>query len=77
MKKQSCKITEDMQLELYKMYNDKAISDEVFMMYCKKLIEESRVPNRQLLSTITRMKRDMVLLSTNNFIMKGHGYGVL
>lgn len=77
MKMNSTKIKEEQQLNLYAMFEDKSVTTEVFKQQCIKLVEDARAPNNQLLRQLPAMSRDKALMSTSNFIMKGHGYGVL
>lgn len=44
--------------------------------YCKELIESARVPNHTLVNNLKNMSKDRMVLATNNFILKGNGYGV-
>mgnify|MGYP007047348286 CR=1 FL=1 len=76
MKTSSTKIKEEQQLELYAMFEDKSITTNAFKQQCIKLVEEARAPNNQLLRQLPAMSRDRALMSVNNFIMKGQGYGV-
>lgn len=77
MKMNSTKLKEEQQLELYAMFGDKSISTDEFKQQCIKMVSEARAPNAQLLRQLPAMSRDKALMSTNNFIMKGHGYGVI
>ena len=76
MKTSSTKIKEEQQLELYAMYENRLVSTQMFNEFCVDMIEGARAPNPQLIRTIPAMPRDKALMSTNNFIMKGQGYGV-
>lgn len=49
--------------------------DETFA-YCKELVESASVPNHTLVNNLKGMSKDRMVLAMNNFIMKGHGYGV-
>jgi len=77
MKMNSTKIKEEQQIELYAMYEDRSVSTDTFKQYCVEMVEEARAPNPQLIRTLPTMSRDKALMSTSNFIMKGHGYGVV
>ena len=61
--------------ELYVRYE--ADTSEDFKLHCKGLIESAKAPNRDILTKLQNMSKDQALLSTSNFIMKGHGYGVI
>ena len=62
---------------VYAMYEDRSVSTDAFKQHCVKIVEEARAPNPQLIRTLPTMSRDKALMSTSNFIMKGHGYGVV
>jgi len=44
--------------------------------YCIDLIESSRAPNHTLMNRMKSMGKNQLILAMNNFILKGHGYGV-
>jgi cytidylate kinase len=76
MKSNSTKIKEVDQIEFYQQYYNLDINQ--FREYCIGLINNARAPNVVLINQIKSMKtKDSILKSVNNFIMKGHGYGVL
>jgi len=70
----NAKIKEQQQLEFYSAVN--AMSREETLAYCTNLIETARAPNYTLMNQLKFMSKDRMILSTNNFIMKGHGLGV-
>jgi hypothetical protein len=70
----NAKIKEAEQLEFYA--NVASMSREETLVYCTKLIVEARAPNYTLINQLKSMSKDRMILAMNNFIMKGHGYGV-
>lgn len=77
MKLSSCKHTQQTQSELYVYYYDKQVSLKQFIDYCKHIILSARAPNHQIIRQLDTMSRDKALITTNNFILKGHGLGVV
>jgi hypothetical protein len=76
MKSNSTKIKEVDQIEFYQQYYN--LNVDQFRDYCIKLIQNARAPNIVLINQLKSMKsKDSMLKSVNNFIMKGHGHGVL
>lgn len=76
MKTASTKIKQHDQIEFYQQYYN--LSVDQFKQYCIQLIENARAPNRMLIEQLKNMNnKDTMLKSTNNFIMKGHGLGVM
>jgi len=70
----NAKIKEAQQIEFYA--NVASMSREETLVYCTKLIVEARAPNYTLMNQLKSMSKDRMILAMNNFIMKGHGYGV-
>lgn len=70
----SAKISEGAQLVFFNKVGTMT-RDETFA-YCKELIESASVPNHTLVNNLKGMSKDRMILAMNNFIMKGHGYGV-
>ena len=70
----NAKIKEQQQLEFYSAIQTMGRDD--CETYCKALIENARAPNYTLINQLKSMTKDRMILSMNNFIMKGHGYGV-
>jgi len=68
------KIKEEQQIEFFnavtKMSRDQALE------YCTNLIKSARAPNYTLINQLKFMSKDRMMITTNNFIMKGHGLGV-
>lgn len=78
MKLSSCKLTQQsLQAELYLSYNDNNVSLQQFRDLCKNMIMSARAPNHQIIRQLNTMSRDKALMTTNNFILKGHGLGVM
>jgi len=75
MKQASTKIKESELLDLYKHYGEDTV--EQFRCYCRKMVENARAPNPQILRSLDNMGKDQLLKTVNNFVMKGHGFGVL
>lgn len=44
--------------------------------YCVDLIRGARAPNHTLINQLKSMGKNRMVIAMNNFIMKGHGYGV-
>lgn len=72
----NAKISESMLVEFYK-HSEGSSTLEEFRTYCKNMIESARVPNQQLLRQIDHMDRARLTIAMNNFILKGHGFGVI
>lgn len=68
------KIKEEQQIEFYNAVM--SMTRDECMAYCKTLIENSRAPNYTLINQLKSMGKDRMIISMNNFIMKGHGLGV-
>ena len=75
MKPSRNKIKSSDLIELYDKYHTTTL--EEFRSYCRNLIVNSRMPNKDLIEKIDTMSKDDLLKATNNFAMKGHGYGVI
>ena len=75
MKQASTKIKEADLLDLYKHYGED--TTEQFRAHCRTLVENARVPNPAIIRSLDNMGKDQLLKTVNNFVMKGHGYGVL
>jgi len=77
MKRASTKINETQLLNIYEMYNDSKISVNQFRRAVVSLISDARAPNYTLINQMDKMRsKDSLLISFNNFVQKGHGYGV-
>ena len=70
----NAKIKEQQQLEFYAA--TARMSRDETLQYCIDLIKGARAPNHTLMNQLTSMGKDRMILATNNFIMKGQGYGV-
>lgn len=70
----NAKIKEEQQLKFYAEIA--SLSREETIEYCTSMIKEARVPNYTLINQLKVMSKDRITLAMNNFIMKGHGYGV-
>ena len=68
------KIKEQQQLDFYA--TTATMTRDETLHYCTKLIMEARAPNYTLINQLKSMGKDRMILATNNFIMKGQGYGV-
>ena len=76
MKQSSTKIKEFDQISFYQDYYNLNVED--FRQKCISLISSARAPNYTLIEQLKKISNKVVLLkSVNNFIMKGHGHGVL
>ena len=76
MKQSSTKIKEFDQISFYQDYYNMSVDD--FRQKCIDLISNARAPNITLIEQLKRSSsKDYILKSVNNFIMKGHGYGVI
>lgn len=67
-------IKEQQQLEFYSA--TASMSRDEMLEYCTNLITNARVPNHTLINQLKSMGKDRMIISMNNFIMKGQGYGV-
>jgi len=74
MKPSSVKVTAVNQTDLYNQYSSSDLN--TFRAFCIDLVKNARAPNQTMLFKMQKMSKDQLLFSTNNFIMKGHGYGV-
>lgn len=68
------KIKEQQQMDFYAA--TATMTRDETLQYCTKLIIEARAPNYTLINQLKAMGKDRMILATNNFIMKGQGYGV-
>ncbi len=76
MKQSSTKIKEFDQISFYQDYYNMSVDD--FRQKCIDLISNARAPNITLIEQLKRSSsKDYILKSVNNFIMKGHGFGVI
>ena len=76
MKQSSTKIKELHTLEFYQDYYNMEL--EQFRSRCIEIINSARAPNFTLIEQLKKMTNKKSLLeSVNNFIFKGHGYGVV
>ena len=70
----NAKIKEQQQLEFFSAAT--TMSRDELVAYCTKAILEARAPNHTMINQLTSLSKDRIILAMNNFIMKGHGYGV-
>ena len=70
----NAKIKVEHQLEFFNAVNTLPL--EELRAYCINLIENSRVPNHTMKNQMKTASRNKIIDKMNNFIMKGHGYGV-
>lgn len=70
----NAKIKEEQQLLFYQSVVNMT-RNETFE-HCIDLIKSSRKPNHTLMNGMKFMSKDQLVLAMNNFIMKGHGYGI-
>jgi len=70
----NAKIKEEQQILFYQTVA--TMSRNETFEYCKDLIEAARAPNYTLINQMKSMSKDRMIIAMNNFIMKGHGYGV-
>lgn len=74
LKMKNAKIKEQQQLEFYSAVA--TMTRDETLAYCTDLIKNARVPNHTMIENMKSMGKDRIILTMNNFIMKGHGYGV-
>jgi hypothetical protein len=70
----NAKIKEQQQLEFFSVAT--TMSRDELVEYCTKMILEARVPNHTMINQLTSLSKDRIILAMNNFIMKGHGFGI-
>ena len=70
----NAKIKEQQQLEFFSAAT--TMSRDELVEYCTKMILEARAPNHTMINQLKSLTKDRIILAMNNFIMKGHGYGV-
>lgn len=70
----NAKIKEQQQMDFFAA--TATMSRDDTLAYCTKLIMEARAPNYTLINQLKAMGKDRMILATNNFIMKGQGFGV-
>lgn len=76
MKQSSTKIKEFDQISFYQDYYNMSVDD--FRNRCISLITSARAPNLSMIEQLKKSSsKDFLLKTVNNFIMKGHGYGVV
>lgn len=76
MKKSQNLIKEVDLIAYYQDYYNMSLED--FRARSIDLIKNARAPNVVLLESLKKMSsKDNILKSVNNFVQKGHGYGVL
>lgn len=68
------KIKEQQQLEFFSAAT--TMSRDELVEYCTKMILEARAPNHTMINQLNSLTKDRMILATNNFIMKGQGFGV-
>lgn len=71
----NAKIQEVDMVEFYQHYYNDTVDQ--FRDRCRSMIENARVPNQAILRSIDKMGKDQLLKTVNNFVLKGHGFGVL
>jgi len=72
------KLNEDVLSELYRKYEDSSVSLNAFKSYCTGFIEMSKQPEHPVKRDILRAtNKSIIVFKTNNFIMAGHGLGVV
>lgn len=62
-------------VEFYQHYYNDTL--EQFRENCRTMVMNARAPNPQILRSIDSMNKDQLLKTVNNFIFKGHGFGVI
>lgn len=76
MKKSQNLIKEMDLIAYYQDYYNMSLED--FRARSIKIIQSARAPNIMLIESLKKMgSKDSILTSVNNFVQKGHGYGVL
>lgn len=76
MKKSQNLIKEMDLIQYYQDYYNMSL--EEFRSRSIEMIKNARAPNVLLLESLKKMSsKDSILKSVNNFVQKGHGYGVL
>lgn len=76
MKKSQNMIKEMDLIVYYQDYYNMSLED--FRARSIELIKSARAPNILLIESLKKMSsKDNILKSVNNFVQKGHGYGVL
>jgi hypothetical protein len=67
------------EIDLIAYYQDYYnMSLEEFRARSLDIIKTARAPNVTLMESLKKMmSKDSILTSVNNFVQKGHGYGVL
>lgn len=68
------KIGETLQMEFFEKTS--LMSREETIEYCTNIILEARAPNYTLINQFKNMGKNAIVVATNNFIMKGQGFGV-
>lgn len=70
------KITEVDLIQFYQNYYNMTVED--FRNTSIEMITNSRKPNPVLCNQLKLMKtKDSILMAVNNFVQKGHGFGVI
>lgn len=76
MKKSQNLIKEMDLIVYYQDYYNMSLED--FRARSIDLIKTARAPNVMLIESLKKMmSKDSILKSVNNFVQKGHGYGVI
>jgi hypothetical protein len=76
MKKSQNLIKEMDLIVYYQDYYNMSLED--FRARSIDLIKTARAPNVMLIESLKKMmSKDSILTSVNNFVQKGHGYGVI
>lgn len=69
------KLKESNMLEFYAAVSK--MTREETLTYCTEIMSSARAPNHTLINSLKYMDKDRIMIATNNFIMKGNGYGCL
>ena len=67
-------IKEEQQLLFFQTVEHKTRNET--LDYCLDLINSALKPNHTLKNNMKNMTKAQLLIAMNNFIMKGHGYGM-
>jgi hypothetical protein len=76
MKRSSIKIQDHDLIAYYQDFYNLPLED--FRQRSINLISSARAPNVPMIEAIKKMtSKDVILKSVNNFVQKGHGFGVI
>ena len=67
------KLKESNMLEFYAAISNMTREDT--LAYCTEIMSSARVPNYTLINSLKFMDKERMMIATNNFMMKGNGYG--